>query len=150
MNYYLMKSEPDCYSIDDLKKECVTSWSGVRNYQARNFMMEMKLGDRILFYHSSAKEIGVAGVGEIVKEAYSDHTAWNPKDEHYDSTIEKGNPRWQMVDVRFVEKFPQVVTLATIKGTPVLANMKVLQKGSRLSVTPVTKKEFETICTLAK
>jgi predicted RNA-binding protein with PUA-like domain len=150
MNYYLMKSEPDCYSIDNLKKDRVTSWSGVRNYQARNFMMEMKLGDQILFYHSSAKEIGVAGIGEIVKEAHPDHTAWNPKDEHFDATIKKGDPRWQMVDVRFVEKFPNVVTLATIKNTPALANMKVLQKGSRLSVTPVTKKEFETILKLAK
>lgn len=145
-----MKSEPDCYSIDNLKKDKVTKWSGVRNYQARNFMMQMKKGDLILFYHSSAKEIGVAGIGKISKEAYPDHTAWDPKDEHYDAKIKTGDPRWQMVDVKFVKKFPKIITLKELKENKHLQNMVVLKKGSRLSVTPVTEKEFESILKLAK
>ena len=150
MKYYLMKSEPECYSIDDLKKDKITSWSGVRNYQARNFMMEMKKGDEILFYHSNAKEIGIAGIGTISKEAYPDHTAWDPKDEHYDAKITYGDPRWQMVDVRFTKKFPRIITLDTLKNTPALKNMITLRKGNRLSITPVTKKEFETIVKLSE
>lgn len=149
MNYYLMKSEPDCYSIDDLKKDKVTKWSGVRNYQARNFMMQMKKGDEILFYHSSAKEIGIAGIGKISKEAYPDHTAWDPKDEHYEPKIKTGDPRWQMVDVKFVKKFSKIITLKELKENKNLQNMLVLKKGSRLSVTPVTQKEFESILKLA-
>lgn len=148
MNYYLMKSEPDCYSIDDLKKDKTTSWDGVRNYQARNFMIDMKRGDKILFYHSNTKEIGVVGVATVCKEAYPDHTAWDPKDDHFDARIKRGDPRWQMVDVRFSKKFKRVVTLDEIKNHSTLKNMVVARKGNRLSITPVTEKEFETIVEL--
>lgn len=135
MNYYLMKSEPDCFSIDDLKKKKVSSWDGVRNYQARNFMMEMKKGDKVFFYHSSAKEIGIVGVMSVSKEAYPDHTAQETKEK----------PIWYMVDVKFERKFPRTVLLEELKREKVLKNMKILQKGSRLSVTPVTQKEFEKV-----
>ncbi len=148
MNYYLMKSEPDCFSIDDLKKLKKSNWDGVRNYQARNFMMQMKKRDKILFYHSSAKEIGVAGIAEVSKEHFPDHTSWDPKNEHFDSRIKNGDPRWQMVEVKFVKKFPKIITLEKIKQTKELKNMSILQRGSRLSVTPVTAKEFEKILTL--
>jgi len=145
MNYYLMKSEPDCFSIDDLKKKKVSSWDGVRNYQARNFMMQMKRGDKVLFYHSSAKEIGVVGVMSVAKEAYPDHTAQDKNNEHYDSKSTKEKPIWYMVDVKFEQKLPRTVLLSELKQEKDLQNMSVLQKGSRLSVTPLTKREFEKI-----
>lgn len=149
MNYYLMKSEPDCFSIDDLKKKKVSSWDGVRNYQARNFMMQMKRGDKVLFYHSSAKEIGVVGVMTVAKEAYPDHTAQDKNNEHYDPKSTKEKPIWYMVDVKFEQKFPRTVLLSELKKEKSLQNMSVLQKGSRLSVTPLTKKEFEKIVGMA-
>lgn len=141
MNYYLMKSEPDCFSIDDLKNKKVSSWDGVRNYQARNFMMEMKRGDKILFYHSSAKEIGVVGVMSVAKEAYPDHTAQDIK--------KNGEPIWYMVDVKFEQKLPRTILLSELKQEKDLQNMFVLRKGSRLSVTPLTQKEFEKILQMA-
>ncbi len=145
MNYYLMKSEPDCFSIDDLKKQKKSTWDGVRNYQARNFMMKMKKSDKILFYHSSAKEIGIVGIAEVSKEHFPDHTAWDLKNEHFDGRIKNGDPRWQMVEVKFVQKFPRTIQLSEIKKEKSLQNMSILQKGSRLSVTPVKQKEFEKI-----
>jgi predicted RNA-binding protein with PUA-like domain len=140
-----MKSEPDCFSIDDLKKKKVSSWDGVRNYQARNFMMQMKRGDKIFFYHSSAKEIGIVGLMSVTKEAYPDHTAQDKNNEHYDPKSTKEKPIWYMVDVKFEQKFPRTVLLSELKKEKDLQNMSVLQKGSRLSVTPITPKEFEKI-----
>ena len=148
MNYYLMKSEPDCFSIDDLKKNKISSWDGVRNYQARNFMMQMKKGDKVLFYHSSTKEIGVVGIMSVIKEHYPDHTALDKNNDHYDSKATNEKPIWYMVDVKFEKKLPRTVLLSELKKETSLQNMSVLQKGSRLSVTPLTQKEFEKILLL--
>ena len=150
--YWLVKSEPGCYSIDMLENEPdqITSWDGVRNYQARNFMRDgMKLGDKVLFYHSVTNP-SVVGVCEVVRESYPDHTAWNPEDDHFDPKSTEENPRWFMVDVKFVEKFPRGLTLKELRQIPGLEGMELLRKGSRLSVMPVVKKEFEIICNLAK
>ncbi|WP_430735619.1 EVE domain-containing protein [Halodesulfovibrio aestuarii] len=151
-NYWLVKSEPGCYSIDTLENEPeqITSWDGVRNYQARNFMRdEMKLGDKVLFYHSVTNP-SVVGLCEVVRESYPDHTAWNPEDGHFDPKSTEENPRWFMVDVKFVEKFPRAISLKELRQVPGLENMELLRKGSRLSVMPVDKKEFDIICNLAK
>ncbi|WP_260295640.1 EVE domain-containing protein [Sedimenticola hydrogenitrophicus] len=149
-HYWLMKSEPDAYSIDDLKRDRTEHWDGIRNYQARNFMMqEMKPGDEVLFYHSSCKVPGVAGVARICKEAYPDFTAWNPDSKYYDPKSTPEKPRWFMVDVEYVSKFPEVISLAQIRQTPALEGMRLLQKGNRLSIMPVCAEEFRTICNLA-
>ncbi|SIO36005.1 EVE domain-containing protein [Halodesulfovibrio marinisediminis] len=151
-NYWLVKSEPGCYSIDTLENEPnqTTSWDGVRNYQARNFMRDdMKRGDKVLFYHSVTKP-SVVGVCEVVRESYPDHTAWNPEDDHFDPKSTEANPRWFMVDVKLVKKFPRALSLKELRQTPGLENMELLRKGSRLSVMPVNKKEFDIICNLAK
>lgn len=140
MNYWLMKSEPNCYSIDDLKRDKVEHWDGVRNYQARNMMRDqMKKGDLAFFYHSNCKEIGVVGVMKVCKEGYPDFTAWDPEDDHYDPKSTEDNPRWFMVDLKFVKKFPRVITLNELKQQPVLSSMQLLQKGNRLSVMPVSE-----------
>ena len=149
-NYWLMKSEPSVFSIDALARDGKTHWDGVRNFQARNFMQSMKLGDKILFYHSNADEIGVAGIAEVCKEAYPDFSAWDPKDKHFDPKTKKDAPTWMMVDIAFVEKFPRVVTLQEIKESPELDGMTVAQKGSRLSVQSVSEGHFKTICKMAK
>ena len=149
-NYWLMKSEPNVYSIDDLKKDRKTHWDGVRNYQARNLMRDqMKIGDKVLFYHSNAKPAGVVGIAEVVKESYPDFTAFDEKSHYFDSKSSKENPRWFMVDVAFVEKLPSMVTLHRIKEQPELQEM-VLVKRSRLSVQPVRPKEFETIVRMGR
>jgi predicted RNA-binding protein with PUA-like domain len=149
--YWLVKSEPEVYSIDDLKKEKKTHWDGVRNYQARNFMRdEMKKGDQVLFYHSNADPVGVAGICEVVKEGYPDFTAFDPDDKHYDPKSKKDEPTWIMVDVKFVKKFGEVVTLTEIKENKKLQNMKLVQRGNRLSVMPVTKTEFNEILKMAE
>lgn len=145
MNYWLVKSEPNCFSIDDLKKNKTQSWDGVRNYQARNFMMEMKKGDAVLFYHSTCAIPGIVGLATISKESHPDHTAWDPKSEHPDPKSKPEKPIWFMVQVKFKEKFKKILTLEEMRKMKSLEKMKILQKGSRLSVTPVTKKEFETI-----
>lgn len=148
--YWLMKSEPDVFSIDDLKKVKKEHWDGVRNYQARNFMRDdMKKGDLVLFYHSNCKEIGIAGVAEISKESFPDHTSWDKKSKYYDPKSSEDSPRWFMVEVKYKKKFPRVVTLDEIKETRSLSDMKIVQKGNRLSITPVTKKEFDIIEKLA-
>jgi predicted RNA-binding protein with PUA-like domain len=149
MNYWLIKTEPDCFSIDDLKRKKVEPWSGVRNYQARNFMKEMKVGDLALFYHSSCDEIGVAGVAKVVAAAHPDLTALDPKDDHYDPKATKEKPIWECADFGFVSKFPRTVTLAEIKNHPKLAGIGVAQTGSRLSVRPVSKAHFDIIVALA-
>ena len=146
-----MKSEPDCYSIDDLERDARGRWDGVRNYQVRNMMRDhMKKGDRALFYHSSAKEIGVVGEMEIVKEAYPDPTQFDPKADHYDAQSTWENPRWLCVDVQFKKKFPRTVTLAEMRLEPALRGLRILEKGSRLSIVPVSPAHYEKIIALAK
>lgn len=146
--YWLVKSEPNTFSIDDLAKakNKTTYWDGVRNYQARNFMRdEMKLGDHVLFYHSNCDPTAVVGYCEVVKEAYPDFTAFDPSNPHYDPKSKKDNPAWMMVDIKFVEKFKHPVTLDEVKNNPKLKDMRLIQRGNRLSVFPVEKKEFEEI-----
>lgn len=150
--YWLMKTEPGSYSIDDLAAEenQTTFWSGVRNYQARNFMRdEMKVGDKVLFYHSNAKPPCVVGIAEVVRESYPDHTAWGEDDHHYDPKSPEENPRWFMVDIRFQEKFAEPLTREQLAEVAALKEMELLRRGSRLSVQPVRKKEYETIVKLA-
>jgi predicted RNA-binding protein with PUA-like domain len=149
-NYWLMKSEPNEYSIDDLKKDKATLWDGVRNYQVRNMMRdEMKVGDLVLFYHSNTNEIGVVGEMEIVKEAYPDPMQFDKKDKHYDPKSKPEDPRWLCVDVKFRSKFPRTVTLGEMRLEGELKDMKILQKGNRLSVTPVNKREYDYVVKLA-
>lgn len=144
-----MKSEPDVFSIDDLKKKKKSGWDGVRNYQARNYMRDdMKIGDVVLFYHSSCENPGIAGLAKVSKTSHPDPSQFDPKSEYYDEKATKENPRWFMVEVEFVEKFDQVVTLSTLKDTKGLESMPVVQKGSRLSINPVTEKEFKIISNL--
>jgi len=140
-----MKSEPDTFSIHDLKTCKVTCWDGVRNYQARNYMRDgMKIGDRVLFYHSSSDPSGAAGIAEVVKEGYPDYTAFDPEDIHYDPKSDPKKPAWYMVDVKFVKAFKSVIPLSTLRKTPGLKNMLLLRHG-RLSVQPVTPKEWQII-----
>jgi len=146
VKYWLMKSEPNSYSIDDLQREGATGWDGVRNYQARNFMRDdMKVGDMVLFYHSNAKPPCVAGMGRISETGIVDPTAFDPNSDYYDPKSTKDNPRWIMVEVEFVEKFPTYISLEELKSIKSLSDMQLLQKGNRLSILPVTKKQFETI-----
>lgn len=145
-----MKSEPDVFSIYDLERDRCGHWDGVRNYQARNNMKAMKRGDLILFYHSSVEPPGVAGLARVCKEAYPDHTSWNPKSDYYDPRSKKDKPLWFMVDVEFVEVFPRFVSLDELKANPALEGMMVIRRGMRLSVQPVEKKHFETILKMAK
>lgn len=146
--YWLMKSEPDVFSIDDLKS-CPGKkepWDGVRNYQARNFMRDdMSKGDLVLFYHSNAKPPGVAGIAEICSEAYPDPTAFDPKSKYFDAKSDKGNPRWILRDVKFKKKFKSFVSLEELKDTDSLSDMRLLQRGNRLSIMPVSEKEFKII-----
>ncbi len=134
MRYWLIKSEPSAYSIDDLARDRSTSWDGVRNYQARNFMREMRAGDKVLFYASSADPTGVTGLAEVSREARPE-----PKD-----------PTWSMVDIRFSERFPQIVSLETLKKTGGLQNMMVVKRGTRLSVQPVDKGEYDIVVKLGR
>ncbi|MEM9192574.1 MAG: EVE domain-containing protein [Myxococcota bacterium] len=148
--YWLMKSEPGTYSIQDLAREGTAPWDGVRNYQARNFMKnDMKVGDLMLFYHSSAKPSGVAGVGKVVKKAYPDFTQFIDGHAYFDPTAEEEDPRWWMVDVGFVETFDEVISLAELKAMPSLKKMLVVQKGQRLSVQPVDKQHFREVLRMA-
>ena len=151
MSYWLMKSEPDLYSIDDLESEGSCYWEGVRNYQARNFMRDkMKVGDSVLFYHSNAKPSGVVGVAEVCKESYPDFTAWELESSYYDRRSSKEKPIWVMVDLAFKEKFTRTISLAEIKKNVFLHGMLLVKKGMRLSVQPVTEEEFEYICKLGR
>ena len=148
MNYWLFKSEPDAFSIDDLKamKGKRDHWDGIRNYQARNLMRDqMKKGDLGFFYHSSCKVPGIVGVVEIVKEAYPDHTAWDPESNYYDPKSTPENPRWLMVDVKFVRQYTEVISLQRLRDVNGLDDMPLLQKGSRLSVQPVSAKQWKII-----
>ncbi|MDH5581124.1 MAG: EVE domain-containing protein [Bdellovibrionales bacterium] len=148
MAYWLFKTEPDVFSIDDLRtrKNKTEHWDGVRNYQARNFMRdEIKLGDLVLIYHSNARPPGIAGVAEVIKEAYPDHTQFDKKSKYFDPKSTKDKPRWFMVDIRFKEKFKSYISLDELKNFPQLKEMLILRKGNRLSITPVDKKHFEFI-----
>lgn len=151
MRYWLMKSEPDVFSIDDLHEKKTSLWDGVRNYQARNFMtQDMQVGDKVLFYHSNAEPPGVAGVAEVVAPAEPDPSQWDKKSEYFDPKASREKPIWQCVRVGFVEKFPRVVSLEELRHEQALGDMLVLRKGQRLSIQPVTPKEFEWVCKLAK
>jgi predicted RNA-binding protein with PUA-like domain len=149
--FWLMKSEPSAFSIDDLARAGKTGWEGVRNYAARNLLRdEVKPGDEVLFYHSSADPTGVAGVARVSRGAYPDPTQFDRKSEYHDPGSGKDAPRWLAVEVAFVRKFPRVVTLAELKANPALADMLVTKKGSRLSVQPVTAAEFAAVTAMAK
>ncbi len=152
MKYWLMKTEPGCFSIDDLAAlpEQTTSWDGVRNFQARNFMRDdMRVDDLVLFYHSVTNP-GVVGIASVAREAYPDHTAFDPNDRHYDPRSTPDKPLWFMVDVRFVEKFATPIGLGVLRGIKGLERMELLKKGTRLSVMPVREDEFAIIASLAR
>lgn len=150
--YWLMKSEPDVFSIDDLacSPKHTTSWDGVRNYQARNFMRAMKVGDQVLFYHSNANPPCVVGIAEVVKPAYPDATQFDPQDPHYDPASNRDQPRWDLVDIRFVRKFAAPLSLDRLRGQASLKGMELLRKGSRLSVQPVRAAEWNQIVKLGR
>jgi predicted RNA-binding protein with PUA-like domain len=147
MQYWLMKSEPDDVSIDDAlaARDGTVAWFGVRNYQARNFMRDaMRVGDGVLFYHSSCDEPGIAGLAEVASTAYPDDTQFDPKSKYYDAKATRENPRWMLVDVRATQK-TRLMTLAELRSIPELADMQILRKGNRLSITPVTPAEWRCI-----
>jgi len=151
MKYWLFKSEPSEFSIQDLAKakRKTTFWDGVRNYQARNFLRdEIKVGDRVLYYHSNADPSAVVGVAKVVREGYPDHTAWDPNDKHYDEKSSADNPRWFMVDIQLETIFKRPLPLPELREIKSLKNMELLRKGSRLSVQPVRKSEFDRIVKL--
>lgn len=147
MNYWLMKTEPDCFGLHHLKTrpKQTEHWDGVRNYQARNFLRAMQKNDLAFFYHSSCAEPGIAGIVKITRAAYPDHTAWHPENEHFDPKSSPDNPIWYMVDVKLEREFKHPITLTAIKANPLLKNMRLVQRGSRLSIMPVTAKEWNTI-----
>jgi predicted RNA-binding protein with PUA-like domain len=148
--YWLVKSEPDVYSIDDLARDGATHWDGVRNYQARNFMRDqMKNGDLVLYYHSNTKPTGVVGTAKVVRESYPDFTSFDPKSRYHDPKSASNSPRWFMVDIGFLEKFPEPVTLEEIKRHDSLQDM-VLVKSGRLSVQPVKPEEYKVIVELGR
>ena len=146
MQYWLMKSEPDTYSIDDLQSFGVDHWDGIRNYQVRNFFRDqMQVGDQAFFYHSNCKEPGIVGTMEIVSKAYPDHTAFDPSEKYFDSKSDPENPRWLMVDVRYIRHLDRMITLGELRQQKQIADMKLLQRGNRLSVLPLSKMEWQYI-----
>jgi predicted RNA-binding protein with PUA-like domain len=150
MRYWLMKSEPSVFSIDDLARapKRTTSWDGVRNYQARNLLREAAVGDGVIFYHSSADPPAAVGTATIARAAYPDTSQFDAQSDHYDAASKKDEPRWFVVDVTFAEKFARPVTLAELRGRPELGDMVLLRKGSRLSVQPVSAAEWKLVCKL--
>ena len=150
MQYWLMKSEPDVFGVAHLKARPrkTAPWDGVRNFQARNFMRAMQRGDLVLFYHSSCAVPGVAGIAKVAHAAYPDHTAWDPQSDHYDLRSTPAKPLWFMVDVQLVRELKRPVTLEAIKATPTLKHMRLVQRGNRLSVMPVTAREWKAILKL--
>ncbi len=148
MNYWLMKSEGSCYSIDDLKRDKKTAWTGVRNYQARNFMRNMELGDQVFFYHSNGtpkEPNGIYGLAKVSAKVHADESQFDKKDDHYDPKATHEKPIWECVDISFVKKFKEPVTLEQIKFEPGLSGMMLIQKGSRLSVQPVSERHYKII-----
>ena len=153
MNHWLFKTEPESFSIDDLAKapRKTTFWNGVRNYQARNTMRDdVKKGDLVLFYHSNAKPAGIVGICEVVKAAYPDTTAWDPNNDYHDPKATPEVPRWVMVDIQLKEKFTRMLTLDELKMVKSLDGMVLLQRGSRLSIQPVTPRHYQAITAMAK
>ena len=149
--HWLMKCEPAAYTIADLERDGTTSWEGVRNFQARNFMRdEMSVGDPVLFYASNAEPSGVTGLATIARAGYPDHLAWKKGHKYFDAASTQDKPLWYMVDIAFAENFGGTVSLETLKSTPGLEHMKVTQKGSRLSVQPVTKSEYDIVVRLGR
>jgi predicted RNA-binding protein with PUA-like domain len=149
INYWLMKSEPTTYSIDDLIRDQITPWEGVRNYQARNFMRDqMKINDKVLFYHSNTKPPSVTGLAKICRLAYPDHFAWDPQSNYYDPKSSPNTPIWMMVDIKFIKKFTHFVSLDELKLDPNLQDMMVIKRGTRLSIQPITKENYDHITTL--
>ena len=148
MNYWLMKSEPEEFSIDDLaaRPQQTEPWDGVRNYQARNMMRDqMKIGDQIFFYHSNTKQPGIVGIAEVVREGYPDDTAFDRTDKHYDPKSDPENPRWYHVDVKFRRKLKRTITLSELKQYSELTDLALLRRGNRLSIMPVSKQEWSFI-----
>ncbi|WP_431634443.1 EVE domain-containing protein [Dyella sp. KULCS107] len=146
ISHWLMKSEPDTFSIDDLKARGSEPWDGVRNYQARNFMRDgMRVGDGVLFYHSNCAEPGIVGLAKVASEAYPDPSQFDPKSDYFDPGASRENPRWMLVDVAFVRKLKRTITLKELQALPSLAEMALVRKGNRLSVMPVTAAEWKTI-----
>lgn len=148
MNYWLIKTEPNEFSIDDLAKKPKKTehWDGVRNYQARNFMRDdMKIGDKVFFYHSNCDEPGIVGIVTVASKPYPDHTAFDKKDSHYDPKSDPDNPRWMMVDVKMKRKLKRTISLKELKEISKLKDMRLVQRGNRLSVMPVTKKHWDII-----
>ena len=153
MNHWLMKSEPDVFGIDHLKSlpEKTDHWDGVRNYQARNMMRdEMKKGDLVFFYHSNCAEPGIVGIMKVVREAYPDHTAFDPEEKYYDPKSDPDNPRWYMVDVQYQRNTKRVITLAELKGYQELEGCPLVRKGNRLSIMPFSKAQWEFVLELEK
>ena len=149
MAYWLMKSEPDVYGIDDLKRDKVEPWDGIRNYQVRNmFRDQMKVGDLAFFYHSNCKPPAVVGIMTIASEAYPDHTQFDPKSRYYDAKSDKENPRWLLVDVKYKRKLKREITLQELKENKKLEDFRLNQKGNRLSVIPVKKSKCDLILNL--
>lgn len=151
MNYWLMKSEPDAFSLDMLihRPQQTEHWDGVRNYQARNMLRDqMKLGDQVFFYHSNCKIPGIVGIAEVVREGYPDFTAFDSSDPHYDPKSNPARPQWYMVDVRYVLSFSRVISLSELKEHAALHNMPLLQRGNRLSVMPVSAQDWDYILKL--
>jgi predicted RNA-binding protein with PUA-like domain len=148
--YWLMKTEPETFSIDDLRRKKRAPWDGVRNFQARNFMKnDMRVGDEILFYHSSVEPPGVVGLARVCREAHPDGTSWDKGSDYFDPRSTPRKPLWFMVDVEFVEKFPRMITLDELRSDPRFEGMLVIRRGMRLSVQPVDEKHFAAIVTKA-
>jgi predicted RNA-binding protein with PUA-like domain len=147
--HWLMKTEPEAFSIDDLERQGIAHWDGVRAYQARNNLRAMKVGEQAFFYHSSCDPPGIVGICEVVREAYPDHTAWDPESKYFDPRSTPEKPEWFMPDVKLVEKFPRMITLAELREMPALDGMFLLRKGARLSVQPVTDGEWDIIVAIA-
>ena len=146
MNYWLFKSEPNAYSYDDLVADSTAEWDGVRNFQARNYLRDsIKAGDLVLFYHSNAKPPCVVGTASVVRSGYPDYTAWDPRSDHPDPKSSPDNPIWYMVDIKADDQFRHIVGMEDLRQEPSLEQMVVLKKGNRLSITPVTESEFETV-----
>jgi len=148
MNHWLMKSEPDEFSIDDLKTRKSEPWSGVRNYQARNHLRAMRKGDLVLFYHSSCEVPGVVGIAEVATEAHPDPTQFDPKSDYFDAASKRDEPRWSLVDVKFKRKLKRTITLTELKGRKELGDFALTRTGNRLSVLPVSKAQWDFILAL--
>ena len=149
MTYWLMKSEPDAYSIDDLERDGREKWDGIRNYQARNMMRDdMKIGEEVFFYHSNCKEPGIVGVARVVSESYPDPTQFDKKSRYYDAKSSADNPRWCLVDVEFVRKLTRNIALTELKAQKALDDMILTRKGNRLSIMPVARKHWNKILSL--